>query len=163
MEVSFTLKNTRFSLDEQQKNKIESALQAIIEENKAFICPKYNLSRLSYETNFSTNQLSAFFNQIIGLHYNDYINKYRIDHCILLLENEETQNLTLEGLSKKCGFHNRNTFISAFKKFIGINPSEYLRNKKNEFFAVTSEKIGASISSHTNKAGFAGLFNKEEN
>jgi AraC-like DNA-binding protein len=163
MEVSITLKNSRFSLDEQQKNKIESALQAIIEENKAFICPKYNLSRLSYETNFSTNQLSAFFNQIIGLHYNDYINKYRIDYCILLFENEETQNLTLEGLSKKCGFHNRNTFISAFKKFVGVNPSEYLRNKKNEFLAVTSDKTGTSISRQRGTGGFTDLFPKENN
>src|SRR3954454_9495543 len=114
MEESLILKKSQFSLDEQRKKDIELALHAIIEENKAFICPKYNLSRLSYETNFSTNQLSAFFNQIVGLHYNDYINKYRIDYCILLFENQETHNLTLEGLSKKCGFHNRNTFISAF-------------------------------------------------
>lgn len=132
MEDSFTLKKCQFLLDEERKEKIKLALYAIIEEKKAFISPKYNLTRLSIESNFSTNLLSAFFNQIIGLHFNDYINKYRIAHCIVLIENGEAEKLTLEGLSKKCGFHNRNTFISAFKKFIGINPSEFIRNKKSE-------------------------------
>jgi len=130
MEHTLTLKKCQFFLDEQRKKEIQSALQAVIEEKKAFISPRYSLSRLSIETNFSTNLLSAFFNQIVGLHYNDYINKYRILHCILLIENGEAAQLTLEGLSKKCGFHNRNTFISAFKKFIGVNPSEYIRSKK---------------------------------
>lgn len=130
MEVSSTLKKSRFFLDEERKQKIQMALHAIIEENKSFTSPKYNLSRLSVESSFSTNLLSAFFNQIVGLHYNDYINKYRINYCLLLIENGEAQKLTLEGLSKKCGFHNRNTFISAFKKFIGINPSEYIKTKK---------------------------------
>src|SRR3954468_11557973 len=130
MEESLILKKSQFSLDEQRKKDIELALHAIIEENKAFICPRYNLSRLSIESNFSTNLLSAFFNQIVGLHYNDYINKYRVLHCTVLIENGEAQQLTLEGLSKKCGFHNRNTFMSAFKKVIGVNPSEYIRTKK---------------------------------
>ena len=132
MENTLEFKKNQFSLDEHRKNKIQLALHAVIEEKKAYICPRYNLSRLSVETNFSTNLLSAFFNQIIGLHYNDYINKNRVLHCVYLIEKGEAEQLTLEGLSKKCGFHNRNTFISAFKKFVGVNPSEYIRTKKRD-------------------------------
>ena len=122
--------NAHFMLDEKRKVQIELVLKSLLERETFFTEVQYDLRKLSTVSKFSTNLLSAFFNQIVGLHYNDYINKYRILHCILLIENGEAAQLTLEGLSKKCGFHNRNTFISAFKKFIGVNPSEYLRSKK---------------------------------
>ncbi len=116
-----------FTLSEKQKTEIELRLREIFEVKKSFIQPQYSLSDLSNETGFSRNLLSAFFNQTLGFHFNNYINLLRITYCKHLILNGYASQFTLEGLSKKCGFYNRNTFISAFKKFTGVNPSYYLK------------------------------------
>jgi len=36
--------------------------------------------------------------------------------------------LTLETIAEKAGFNNRVTFLTAFKKFTGTTPSQYIKN-----------------------------------
>jgi AraC-like DNA-binding protein len=44
-----------------------------------------------------------------------------------LIENGQAEQFTLEALAAKCGFSNRNTFTSAFKKFSGKTPSCFIK------------------------------------
>ena len=116
-----------FKLEPEQKLDIETRLRETFEDRKLYTQPQFSLRHLSMETRFSTNLLSAFFNQVLGIHFNDYINRLRIHHFKEIVENENMHHLTLAGLAEHCGFHNRNTFTTAFKKFVGITPSKYLR------------------------------------
>lgn len=122
-------------LMDEHKVYIEQALKEIFEEKKVFTKAQYSLSHLSAEIKLSTNHLSAFFNQNLGLHFNDYINKLRVNYFLQMIESEEARRFTLAGLAERCGFHNRNTFISAFKKFIGQTPSKYMRQQVLKSFS----------------------------
>src|SRR3954464_13107819 len=115
-EISILESKKPFKLVDKQKVFIGLALKKIFEEKKVFIQTQYTLSHLSAETKLSTNYLSIFFNQILSLHFNDYINRLRINYFLEMLETGESHLFTLAGLAEKCGFHNRNTFTSAFKK-----------------------------------------------
>ena len=116
-----------FFLDEKRRVEIGMLLKVLIEEKKCFIQPHYNLIQLSKDTQFSTNLLSAFFNQHLGYHFTDYLNNLRITHCKQLIENGAAIEYSLIGLSKQCGFNNRNSFTAAFKKFTGMLPSSYVK------------------------------------
>lgn len=120
-------KEQHFILDEKRKIEIGMLLKVLIEEKRCFIQPRYNLNQLSKDTKFSTNLLSAFFNQSLGHRFTDYLNKLRIDHCKQLIENGAAIEYSMKGLSKKCGFNNRNSFTAAFKKFTGMPPSSYAK------------------------------------
>ena len=122
LKISKTLK-----LQEEQKVQIESYLKEIFEGKKLYLEPQISLHALSQETRLSPNLLSTFFNRVLGVHYNDYINRLRIQYFNEMLENKDVSHFTLAGLATTCGFHNRNTFTTAFKKFVGITPSRYLR------------------------------------
>jgi YesN/AraC family two-component response regulator len=126
-EIMLVSKKNQFSLNEKQKNKIAWMLQEIVEGKQSFIQPQYSLGQLSADMGFSRNVLSAFFNQTMGIHFNDYINQLRVHYCKHLIANGHAHLLTLEGLAQKSGFYNRNTFTTAFKKFTGVTPSYYIR------------------------------------
>jgi AraC-like DNA-binding protein len=85
---------------------------------------------MAKETGQPLQNISAFVNQHIGENFNDFVNRYRVNHLIGMYENDQSiaQRLTLEALGKKAGFGSRSTFISAFKKVTGQTPSAYFRN-----------------------------------
>lgn len=120
-------KNPHFVLTEFQKNEINMYFKDIFEVQKPFLQTKYNLGQLSLESGFSRNVISAFLNQELDCCFNDYINLLRIKYCQQLIADGYANQFTLEGLAERCGFYNRNTFTSAFKKFTGATPSHYIK------------------------------------
>jgi len=52
-------------------------------------------------------------------------------YCKEKILNEEYKFKKLEAIAEESGFNNRNTFAIAFKKVIGLKPSEFLRNLKS--------------------------------
>ena len=65
------------------------------------------------------------------MHFNDVINLHRIKYIEEGLTNKEWETLTLEAIAGKAGFNNRITFLSAFKKFTGITPTQYIKKLRS--------------------------------
>jgi AraC-like DNA-binding protein len=99
-------------------------------EDQPYLKTHYNIRDLAEEMKLPSYQLSALLNRHMGTNFNDYLNQYRVKHCQQLIMEGEAGNLNLKGLSAKCGFHNRNTFTTAFKKITGQTPSVYTRYQK---------------------------------
>ena len=99
-----------------------------MQEHKPFLKPGYRLRDLSEEVQMPLHQLSAFLNRRLGMHFTDFLNEFRIQYCIDLMQKELEAKANLKEFVSKCGFHNRNTFRTAFKKFTGQTPSQYLRS-----------------------------------
>ena len=111
---------------------IDNTLKAFLSARQPFLKHCYTLKQLAEDTQIPLHHLSAVINQHYGMHFNDFINYYRVHHCRLKILNEEWKQKKLEAIGIESGFNNRNTFTCAFKKVIGINPSEYLKSiKKN--------------------------------
>ena len=98
-------------------------------QQKPFLKPHYKLKDLSEDLQMPLHLLSAFLNKRLGMHFTDYLNQFRIKYCEELIKNEQPGKVNLKELVSKCGFHNRNTFTTAFKKFTGKTPSDYIRNR----------------------------------
>jgi len=71
--------------------------------------------------------LSAFINQVYHMHFNDVINLHRVKYIEDGLTNKKWESLTLEAIARKAGFNNRITFLTAFKKFTGLTPTQYIK------------------------------------
>ncbi|HEY4286621.1 MAG TPA: AraC family transcriptional regulator [Puia sp.] len=110
---------------------ISSMLEAFMQDKKPFLKIGYCIRDLGEELGIPSYQLSAFINQLLGMNFNEYCNSYRVRHCQELMQTGLVDRLNLRGLAKRCGFNNRNTLTTAFKKFTGVTPSDYSRSRNS--------------------------------
>ena len=85
-----------------------------------------NLDDLALMLNTSKNELSNFLNNEMKQNFTELLNKNRVIYFENLLLDKKFESFTIEALSEMSGFNNRRTMYNAFKKHIGITPSEYL-------------------------------------
>jgi AraC-like DNA-binding protein len=111
----------------------EARLREALEINKAYLQKGYTLADLARDTQIPAYQLTHFINHIQNSTFHDVINQHRIQETCRIIQSGQFQHLTLEALSEKSGFNNRNSFSVAFKKFKGMKPSEFLRQHQLEW------------------------------
>lgn len=106
---------------------MDMVLNNYMNETQSYLQKGFSLPQFAKETNFQLQQISAFLNQYKGENFNDYINKFRINHLLSLFEQDPTiiDQFTFEYLGKKIGFGSRSAFIISFKKITGKTPSVY--------------------------------------
>jgi AraC-like DNA-binding protein len=117
-------------LDPHSVREIEMAIATWIREKQIYLNPELTLAGLSSLSGIGLHKWSAYLNKVQQLGFNDYINRNRVDHCVLKMHDGEHRSKTLEALAQESGFNSRSTFIRAFKKFKGLTPSEYLEERE---------------------------------
>jgi AraC-like DNA-binding protein len=113
----------------QDSELIKQQLNDLMTVKKPFLQSRYHIKELANELQIPVHQLSAFLNHVLGMHFSDHINKHRIGHCIELINADSSGRPNLQLLSKKCGFNNRSSFTTAFKKFTGQKPFDYIKRR----------------------------------
>lgn len=109
---------------------ILNRISELFKQDKAYLKHHLSLTELSAKINVSPHKLSAFINKELGMSFNEFVNIHRISYCITFLQNSEIKKVNLAELSSLCGFSNRNSFTTAFRKFTGTTPSEYIRSAR---------------------------------
>jgi AraC-like DNA-binding protein len=122
-----TQKPEPHGLTTEQSTHIQQTLDEYILRERPFLRRRYSLRELSEETGIAMHQVSAFLNKEKGVNFNDFINRYRIDFCLQFLENSAIKKVNLIELGAMCGFNNRSSFATAFKRITGDAPSAYIR------------------------------------
>ena len=75
------------------------------------------LSGIAEKFGYSKTYLSALFNEYLGMHFREYINRLRVDLALGMLADKEKNGETVLSISGKCGFDSPNTFYRAMKKY----------------------------------------------
>lgn len=83
------------------------------------------LDELSSNFHMSKGYFCKFFKNMAKMSVVDYINSYRINISISLLEKTEQE---ISDIALSCGFNNISYFNKIFKKFMHCTPREYRRN-----------------------------------
>jgi AraC-like DNA-binding protein len=117
-----------FFLDNYEKEILD--IETYMKSTKAYLNPKISLALVSVETNISTKELSYIINSYYNVRFTDFINKYRIEYFIQMLEEGNLESYTIEGLIKNCGFSSKSSFHSAFKRIHNCTPSQYISTQK---------------------------------
>jgi AraC-like DNA-binding protein len=112
---------------------IENLLESTMMNQKPFLKSDLNLPQLSVLLNIPVHHLAYFFREHLGQSFNDYRNKFRIDHAKQLIKEGKARDLKLEAIGNLSGFTSRNTFFLAFKRAEGISPSDFASRFKGNF------------------------------
>ncbi|HCL01480.1 MAG TPA: hypothetical protein DHW61_03545 [Lachnoclostridium phytofermentans] len=76
----------------------------------------------------SLSYLSALFKKQDGQNFIDYVNKSKVDRaCELIREG----GLKLNEISYRLGFENAYYFSKVFRRHVGVTPSEYQNELRN--------------------------------
>jgi AraC-like DNA-binding protein len=111
-----------------EKSPESNALSTYLSESKCFLEEDLDLSALAKSLEMSSVKLSKLIKQAYGISFAELINRFRIHH--FLSQRESFTQYTLETYIYQSGFANRSTFYAAFKKYVGVNPSFYLKEIK---------------------------------
>ncbi len=90
-----------------------------------------SIVQLACKLESSENNVREYLQQEYGMGINDFLNKYRINYLLDLLNDKRNKDFTIEYLSQKAGFPSRSTMYRAYSKFHGGNPSDYLNKLNN--------------------------------
>ena len=106
-----------------------SQIKECIAKDKLYLDPKFNLKILADKVDIPHYQVSKILNDYYRLNFNDFINEFRIKEFVHLLEESDQGNIKNSALAYQCGFYSESTFFRAFKKFMGMSPQQYIKNK----------------------------------
>lgn len=85
-----------------------------------------SLDTLAKQTNLLSSEVSFSINRIMGQHFFDLVNSYRVHLAAeMLITNDEQQQKTVLEILYEVGFNSKSSFNTAFKKHLLITPSQY--------------------------------------
>jgi AraC-like DNA-binding protein len=100
-------------------------LKLFMIEKEPFLDPSLTIQNLAGQMQIGSRELSVLINQHIGNHFFDFVNEYRIQKTTKILQDKSKNKLTILEILYEVGFNSKSSFNSAFKKHIGITPTEY--------------------------------------
>ncbi len=103
-------------------NRIKTVLSYIEENYKHSI----RLSELSSLVSMSDTHFCRYFHKLAGRTPIEYINEYRINQAVKLLQNT---NLSIIDIAFDVGFQNVSYFIKVFRNYKFLTPYQFRRNK----------------------------------
>lgn len=124
----------KYANSKLQKNdslEIWNNIQRIISNNKAFLNQEYRLNDLAEKCNYSIHVVSQVINKNAGCSFSDYLNKHRIVEAKKMLISDKSEQFTILAIAYEVGFNSKTAFYTAFKKELGITPTEYRKQNLN--------------------------------
>lgn len=105
----------------------QPAASPVIASIKDFIQNNYfheqlSVKEISEHVHLSSSYVCTVFKNETGSTLNQYITEYRLEKAKQLLSDSQ---LKISDISSKTGYTDSNYFAKAFKKYVGISPSEY--------------------------------------
>lgn len=116
-------------LSESQQGAIAHRLSLLMEEKKVYTDPDLTLEKLASLMKTPRHHLSEVLNQYLHRSFYQFINDYRMQKVLHLLDHCRHQEVTpnILSLAYEAGFNSKSAFNQYFKKTTGFTPTEYLK------------------------------------
>ena len=105
----------------------KAALLKIMDDDQPYLNPVLSLAKLSELSNIPSYRLTKVLKTSEGSFY-DFVNKYRVEHIKLLLDEGKAAQYSILALAMDSGFNSKASFNRIFKKHVGMTPSYYLKS-----------------------------------
>ncbi|WP_189371284.1 helix-turn-helix transcriptional regulator, partial [Tateyamaria omphalii] len=109
-------------LNDVRLDRIASKIEALMGEQKLYLEPDLSLWDLAGRIGVTTHYASQALNEKLGERFFDYVNRWRIRDAADRLR---TSNATILTIAYGVGFNSRSSFYTAFKRELGVTPSQY--------------------------------------
>ncbi|MGD8778803.1 MAG: helix-turn-helix transcriptional regulator [Ignavibacteria bacterium] len=118
------------SLTEEAGIKYFDKLKKYMEKEKPYLNSNITLPELAGHLSISVHHLSRVINEKFNQNFFEFINSYRIDEAKSLLSNPDYNNQNIITIGYESGFNSVSAFNAAFKKKVGMNPSQFRKSSQ---------------------------------
>ncbi len=105
-----------------QSKKTDVLFETVIQYIKDHISEQIKLEDIANFCNYSTSYISRNFNKILGMSFNTYVNKMRIEISKNYLL---TTDKTVLDIATTVGFDDSSYYCKVFHQFLSITPTEF--------------------------------------
>jgi AraC-like DNA-binding protein len=117
----------------EEKNHVDtfSMVQYFFKNEKAYLKKRITIKDVVDHIGTNKKKVQKAIFSKSQLNFNDFVNSYRIERSIELIDSNYLIKKNLKSLSVESGFNSHQTFYRAFKKNKGCTPTEYWKDFKN--------------------------------
>ncbi|NOS90443.1 MAG: AraC family transcriptional regulator [Cyclobacteriaceae bacterium] len=128
--ITETTKYKSSSLSAEDQALILDKLKTLMSEKKLFLQPNFTLPDLAVQLNVSVHQVSQAINDGLGKSFFEMLAEHRIEEAKVLLITKA--NIKVEEIAEEVGYNSKSSFNTAFKKLVGMTPSEWRTNAEKQ-------------------------------
>lgn len=119
-------------IKKQEKAKNQNELKLILdffEERKPYLNKEFNLQNLADSMGIPRHRISELINNELEKSFSDFVNEYRVNEVIRLIEEGKHIENTLIYIGEQAGFNSKANFFRIFKKVTGMTPNEFIKTR----------------------------------
>lgn len=115
------------NLTPEKTSEFALKLEEFMNMSKPYLSPTLTLNELAEMLNIHPKNLSQIINENFNQNFFEFVNSYRVKEAkeILVTKNSEYSKKTILEILYEVGFNSKSAFNRAFKKQIGITPSQF--------------------------------------
>lgn len=134
-------KYTRSNLDDTRKENLIGSIREVMEDSEEICHESFSLKDLARIVDSNTTYVSQVINEKYGITFSTLLGNARVRLvCKRISEGTDYSHLTIEGVANSVGFKSRTAFINAFKREVGLTPSQYIKMAMTEKKTSDTEK-----------------------
>ncbi|MBD5356073.1 MAG: AraC family transcriptional regulator [Bacteroides sp.] len=120
-------------LTEEQKDEVLIKIKSVLSKSEAALSSRYQIKDLATEAGENARNISQVINERCGCNFATFLAEHRINTaCRRISESASYRKLTIEAMAASVGIQSRSYFSTTFKKIVGLNPSDYIRQAEKE-------------------------------
>lgn len=113
------------SLTKEDGDYLVQKINAVLEQNKYYKDPDFNLSSFAEKLGVPKYRISQALNAFSEKSFSELINEFRVEEAKVRLQQSSASHLKLEAIGEEVGFRNKVSFYKNFKKIVGSSPGEF--------------------------------------
>jgi AraC-like DNA-binding protein len=102
-----------------------------MKQEKLFLDEDLRSGDLAVYLKQTPHQFSEFLSEVLGTHFHELIQSYRIEEAKKLIITNREENIL--NIAYSVGFRSKSTFNYVFKRIVGQTPQEYRNQNKSQF------------------------------
>jgi AraC-like DNA-binding protein len=113
------------ALDSSMSAALREELESYMNKERPYLESQLTLPQLAQQLGISPNYLSQVINEQLQKNFFDFINEYRVAEAKSKLIADSTRKSSIADVAYDSGFNSKSAFYTAFKKHVGMTPSEF--------------------------------------
>lgn len=103
-------------------------VRSYMEEKEPYLDPSLTIRSLARRLGMGQRELSKLINQQMGVHFFDYVNRYRVEKAKAMLNDPAKHEMSMLEIAFEAGFNTKSSYNAAFRKHLGSTPTGYQKS-----------------------------------